>query len=237
MKYSLVTILIVLAITASFVVPNEVFGCSLAFDTSMFLPYTTYLHGDCTEDIGHLNWTGLVMIMLAVSFVIIAVKKLLQLSRKSYLLIIPAVFACILLYSVIIYETADLTEFFLPRDYLGNLDHGSIAHQLALRDFKEMLAQRNAQYNSENMFVTFNRDEYSREQYRTGDFELPYAYCGIVALDDRTEYWYSAVYDGKRLLDSQIHETNPKTCDRQDETCFCQVTKIIRDNFKFRPLE
>ena len=240
MERTLVFILIVLSITASSsssFVPNEAFGCSLAFDASPFLPYTTYLHGDCTEDIGHLNWTGLIMIMLAVSATVLVIKKLLNLSKRFYLMIIPAVFICILLYSVMIYGTADLTEFFLPRDYLGNLNHDYIARQLAQNDFKEMLTQRNVQYHPDNMFVTFNHDKYSREQYLNGEFEFPYDYCGIVIPNDRNEYWYSAVYDNKKILESQIYEENPKTCDEHDETCFCQVTNIVQDRFKFRPLE
>ena len=234
MKYTLVFVLLAASIALS--VPNA-FGCSLAFDVSPFLPYTTYLHGDCTEDIGHLSWTGLFMIMLAVSVVIIVIKKRLGFSRKFYLVMIPAMFACMLLYSVAFYGTADLTEFFLPRDYLGNLDHQHLAQQLASKDFEGMLAQRNVEYNPENLFVNFNHDKYSREQYRNGEFEFPYDYCGIVIPNDRDEYWYSAVYDDKKILESQIYEENPKTCDEQDETCFCQVTSIIRDNFKFRPLK
>lgn len=234
MKYVLVLVLLSASITLF--VP-DIFGCSLAFDVSPFLPYTTYLHSDCTEDIGHLSWTGLFMIMLVVSAAIIVIKKKLKFSRKFYLVIIPALLTCMLLYSVAIYGTVDLTEFFLPRDYLGNLDHNHLGQQLASKDFEEMLAQRNVQYNPENLFVTFNHDKYSREQYRNGEFEFPYDYCGIVIPNDRNEYWYSAVYDDKKILESQIYEENPKTYDEKDETCFCQVTNIIRDNFKFRPLK
>lgn len=232
MKYVLVFALLSVSITLF--VPDA-FGCSLAFDVSPFLPYTTYLHGDCTKDIGHLSWTGLIMIMLVVSIVIIVIKKRLKFSRKFYLVIIPSLFVCMLLYSVAFYGTADLTEFFLPRDYMGNLNHQYIGQQLASQDFEGMLAQRNVQYNPENLFVTFNRDEYSREQNRNGEFEFPYDYCGIVIPNGRNEYWYSAVYDDKNILESQIYEENPKTCNEKDEACFCQVTSIIRDNFKFRP--
>ena len=231
-KYVLVFALLAASVTAF--VPDA-FGCSLAFDVSPFLPYTTYLHADCTEDIGHLSWTGLIMIMLAVSAGIIVIKKRLEFSRKFYLAIIPALFICMLLYSVIFYGTVDMTEFFLPRDYLGNLEHHSIATQLASKDFEVMLAQRNVKYNPENLFVTFNHDKYSKEQYRNGEFEFPYDYCGIVIPNDRNEYWYSATYDDKEILESQIYEENPKTCDENDEMCFCQVTNIIRDHFKFRP--
>lgn len=234
MKHILVFALLVSSITVFFI-PSEVFGCSRAFSIDAFLPYTTYLHGDCTEDIGHLSWTGLIMIMLATSVAIIVIKRLLNLSRKFYLVIVPVMFVCMILYSVAFYGTADMTEFFLPRDYLGNLDHNHLAQQLASEDFEEMLAQRNVQYNPENLFVNFNHDKYSREQYRNGEFEFPYDYCGIVIPNDRNEYWYSAVYDDKKILESQIYEENPKTCDAKDETCFCQVTNIIRDNFKFRP--
>jgi len=213
----------------------DAFGCSLAFDVSPFLPYTTYLHGDCTEDIGHLSWTGLIMIMLAISAGIIVVKKKLKFSRKFYLIIIPALFVCMLLYSAMFYGTVDLTEFFLPRDYLGNLDHQHLAQQLASKDFAGMLGERNVKFRDENMFVTFNHDEYAREQYRNGEFEMPYDYCGIAIDDNHDEYWYSAIYNDKQILESKFHGDIPTECGEKDKTCFCQVTRIIRDNFKFRP--
>ena len=234
MKHILVFVLLVASITAFFI-PNEAFGCSRAFSIEPFLPYTTYLHGDCTEDIGHLSWTGLIMITLAICAGIIVIKKRLNFSRKFYLIIIPTVFICILVYSVAFYGTADLTEFFLPRDYLGNLDYIYHGQQVASNDFENMLVNHSVKYRSENMFVTFNHDEYTREQYINREFDLPYDYCGIVIADDHTEYWYSALYNDKKILESKFYEENPTTCDKDDETCFCQVTNIVGDNFKFRP--
>jgi hypothetical protein len=234
MKRFLVFVLIAASISAWFI-PNDAFGCSRAFSIEPFLPYTTYLHADCTEDIGHLSWTGLIMIILAICAGIIIIKKQLNFSRKFYLLIIPAVFICILMYSIVIYGTADLTEFFLPHDFHGDLDHLHHAQQLVSSDFDGMLAKRGVEFHSENMFVTFNHDEYTREQYRDGEFELPYDYCGIAIADDHTEYWYSATYNDKKILTSTFYEENPVTCDDDDETCFCQATRIQRDHFKFRP--
>lgn len=218
-----------------FLAPDDAYGCSRGFSIDIFLPYTTYLHGDCTEDIGHLSWTGLIMVMLAVCAGIIIAKRRLRFSRRFYLIMIPAVLICILGYSVAFYGTADLTEFFLPRDYLGNLEHHSIAQQIASRDFAGMLEERNVKFRDENMFVTFNHDEYTREQYRNGEFEMPYNYCGIAIDDNHDEYWYSATYNDKQILESEFHEEIPTECGEKDKTCFCQATRIIRDNFKFRP--
>ncbi len=226
--------LLVVSITM-FLIPDDAYGCSRAFSIDVFLPYTTYLHGDCTEDIGHLSWTGLFMIMLAVFAVIIVIKKLMKLSRKFYLAIIPAIFVCMLLYSMAFYGTADLREFFLPHDYLGNLEHHSVAEQLASKDFEEMLAKRNVKFRGENVFVTFNHDKYTREQYLNGEFDLPYDYCGVAIADNHDEYWYSATYNDKQILESQFHEEIPTACEEKDKTCFCQATQIIRDGFKFRP--
>jgi hypothetical protein len=222
-------------VAISFFVPDSVFGCSLAFDLGPFKPYTTNLNANCSEDIGHLSWTGLIIIMLGVFGIIYAVKKFLKLPRKFYLIIIPVIFIGILLYSVAFYGTADLTEFFLPHDYLGNLDHFNTSEQLASNDFDDILAKHNIQYRSENRFVTFNHDKYTREQYLANEFSLPYEYCGIAIADDHTEYWYSAVYDEKKISESKFYEENPKQCDQVDKTCFCQVTNILRDHFKFRP--
>lgn len=227
-------ILLAIIITGLFI-PDDVFGCSLAFDLSLFKPYTTHLNSDCSEDMGHLSWTGLVIIMLGVFGIIYAVKKFLKMPRKFYLTLIPVTFMGFLLYSVAFYGTTDLTEFFLPHDYLGNLDHLYTAELLATSNFDDMLTERNIQYRPENRFVTFNHDEYTREQYINNEFELPYDYCGIAIADDHTNYWYSATYDDKKILESKFYEENPKTCEDGDKTCFCQVTQIIEDGFQFRP--
>ena len=225
---------IVAAVSFASFIPQS-FGCSRAFNLDPFLPYTTFLHGDCTEDIGHLSWSGLIMIEIGAVAGIIIIKKFLKLPSKFYLAVIPTVLAGVLLYSVAFYGTADITEFFLPHDYLGNLDHLNYAQQISSKDFEGMLAKRDVKYRAENLFVTFNHDQYTREQYRNHEFVMPYDHCGIVIADDRTNYWYSSVYDDKKILESQIHEENPQTCEEGEKTCFCQVTRLISDRFKFRP--
>ena len=90
MKSSIIFFLSAIIIMGFFV-PNDVFGCSLAFDLGPFKPYTTHLNADCSEDIGHLSWTGLIIIMLVVFGIIFAMKKFLKLPRKFYLTIIPVV--------------------------------------------------------------------------------------------------------------------------------------------------
>ena len=218
---------------ASFV-PESV-GCSRTFNLDPFLPYTTILHGDCTVEIGHLSWSGLIMVQLGAFAGIVAIKRFLKLSRKIYLAVIPMAFGSVLLYSVAFYDTTDLTEFFLPHDYLGNPDYLYHAEQVSSDDFERMLAERNVKYRPENLFVTFNHDQYTREQYRNHEFEMPYEHCGVVIADDRTSYWYSSTYDDKKILESQIYEENPQTCEDKEKTCFCQVTSIINSHFKFRP--
>jgi len=220
-----------------FFIPNEAFGCVVApHPLKVFSIYDVNYSSDCTKTIGNLTLLGLMLIMLIVSAEIIIIKNWLKFSRKFYLLIIPAVFFCLLAYSVAFYGSIDLTEFFIAHGIIGDTSSTYYALQLATEDFTNMLEEHNVKYRSENMYVSFDTYKLTQQQYQNRDYPFPYEYCGIAIADDHTEYWYSASYDNKKITESQFHEDFPqKPCGSMSKTCICKVTKQVRDQFKFRP--
>lgn len=231
----LVFILFVSSVMIAFI-PNDAFGCSMSLPPlRVFSPFTNH-YTNCSVTNVSLSVLGLMLIMLIVSAVIIIIKHWFKFSRKFYLIIIPAVFVCLLAYSVAYYGTLDLTDFLIAHRIIGDTNSTHYARQLASDDFKNMLEKYYVEYREENFYVIFDTNKLTRQQYQNHDYPLPYEYCGIAIADDHTEYWYTATYDNKKLTESQFHLERPHDPDATNsKTCIHQVTNQKRDQFKFRP--
>ncbi len=231
----LIFILFVSSVMIAFI-PNDAFGCSMSLPPlRVFSPFTNH-YTNCSVTNVSLSVLGLMLIMLIVSAVIIIIKHWFKFSRKFYLIIIPAVFVCLLAYSVAYYGTLDLTDFLIAHRIIGDTSSTYYAWQLATDDFKNMLANYYVEYRPENLYVIFDNYKLTRQQYLNHDYPLPFEYCGIAIANDHTEYWYSATYNGKKITESEFHLDLPqKPCGSMSQTCICKVTKQDREQFKFRP--
>ena len=105
------------------------------------------------------------LIMLIVSAVIIIIKHWFKFSRKFYLIIIPAVFLCLLAYSVVYFGTLDLTDFLIAHRIIGDTNSTHYARQLASNDFKNMLEKYYVEYREENFYVILDNKKLTESQF------------------------------------------------------------------------
>ena len=211
---------------------SQAFACSKGgLDLSTFSPWNEWLHGDCSVSVGNLSWLGMIYIMLAFIIPVIIIKRKKNLSKKFYLLIPVIIFIVMVLYSVFIYGTIDITQFAVPHGIYGGIDYDELAWLDTEKDFKRMLDERNIVYSNENFGTKSdyhsNSRNYDNIEYQT---VMPAKYCGFVISEDRVEYWYTATFD-KVITSSELHKENPYDCSDESKECGCSIQERTRKSF------
>ena len=210
---------------------QESSACSLSFDPRPFTPFNEYLHSDCSVTTGSLSWTGMIYIVLSLIILTIIIKRKKKLSRKLYLLIPIIIFSSLVVYSVFIYGTLDLTQYAVPHGIYGGIDYDELAWLDTEKDFKTMLEKRNILYSEEN-FGSKSDYHSNKRDYDIMDYQIlmPAKYCGFVISDEGEEYWYTATFD-EIITYSEFHLENPYDCSEGSKECICSMQERMRENF------
>jgi len=224
--------LITLVVAIFSIGTSQAFACSMDWPSmSTFSPWNERLHSDCSVSLGNLSWLGMIYIMLAFVIPVIIIKRKKNLSKKFYLLIPVIIFIVMLLYSVFIYGTVDITQFAVPHGIYGGIDYDELAGLDTQKDFKRMLDERNIIYSNENFSTKSdyhsNIRNYDYIEYQT---IMPAKYCGFVISEWGEEYWYTATFD-KVITASELHKENPYDCSGESKECGCNIQERIRESF------
>lgn len=229
MKTRLLIILLILG-TSTLIYPTSAFACSLAFDVGFLTPWNEYIRGDCSVITGTMSWTGMIYIMLAFTVPTIIIKRKKNFSKKFYLIIPVIVLVVMVLYSVFIYGTMDITQFAVPHGIYGGIDYDTVAWLDTEKNFKRMLGERNIMFSNENLNTKYDYAGGVNSDNIEYQINMPANYCGFVISDDGKEYWYAATFD-KIITSSELYEENPYNCSGESKECVCGMQESMRKRF------
>lgn len=229
MKTRLLIILLILG-TVTLIYPASAFACSLAFDVGFLTPWNEYLHGDCSITTGTISWIGMIYIMLAFIAPIIIIKRKKKLRKRFYLLIPVTIFVVMFLYSVFIYDTADITSFAIPHGIYGGIDYDSLAWLDTRSNFAKMLADRNVSYSEQYFGISVDYKNHEHLDSLEYQNKMPANYCGFVIAENGDEYWYTAIFD-KTIISSEIYLENPFDCNSDTEECTCNIQERVWEDY------